>query len=250
MDHARATRTVLIAAVWCLCPQSSFAQAGPEKGRPAGVIDGIVTDTSLVALAEATISLFGTEIRVVTGTNGRFRILRVPAGQHIVIARRVGYEPASARVQVSATDTLRLSFALERIVSTLDTVVVAEKRRSPKMAEFGERRKYSIGGKFMTQAEIEKRNTVFATELIRTFVSVRVVSGGAASARQPIGMPPCLMTVLVDGLPFRGSLDNLPSPKLLAGIEVYAGPATIPLPYKRTERGTCGLILVWTRDGS
>jgi hypothetical protein len=35
------------------------------------------------------------------------------------------------------------------------------------------------------------------------------------------------------------------------GIEIYAGPATIPVEYRGSlANGTCGLIMVWTRGGS
>jgi hypothetical protein len=67
----------------------------------------------------------------------------------------------------------------------------------------------------------------------------------------PTGQAACFMTVLVDGvaMPAPFNLDLLPSPHDLAGIEVYAGPATIPPQYSGYNRG-CGLILIWTKDGS
>ena len=44
------------------------------------------------------------------------------------------------------------------------------------------------------------------------------------------------------------NLDNLPSPKEIAGIEMYPGPATAPLQYGGS--GTrCGVILIWTKSG-
>ena len=237
-----------LAMVWCLVAQPLFAQAGPGKVKPTGAIDGIVTDTSLVALADATVSLVGSDVQVITGANGRFRILKVPVGQHVVVAKRLGYEPMSSVVRVLDSDTLRLAFTLERLASTLDTVVVAAKRQSPRMAEFDERRQHAIGGQFLTQADIERRNSVFATELIRTFMSVKIVGGRAASLREGAGRT-CVLDVLVDGLRFSDTLDNLPSPRLIAGIELYAGPASIPVQYKRSGAGSCGLIMVWTRDG-
>ena len=55
----------------------------------------------------------------------------------------------------------------------------------------------------------------------------------------------------------RGDVD-LPSPKELAGIEVYANTATVPLQYKtfggdamghKYGGAFCGVILLWTRSG-
>jgi hypothetical protein len=39
-----------------------------------------------------------------------------------------------------------------------------------------------------------------------------------------------------------------PTPKDIAGIEVYAGPATIP-PHFAGGRSSCGVVVVWTRYG-
>jgi hypothetical protein len=58
------------------------------------------------------------------------------------------------------------------------------------------------------------------------------------------------MIVYVDGvaMPAPFNLDLLPSPRELAGIEVYAGAATIPPQFAGFNRG-CGIILIWTKDG-
>ena len=149
--------------------------------------------------------------------------------------------------------------------STLDTVVVTTPLRSPRMAEFDARRKSPLGGgQFMTQEEIEKRRSVFATELVLSFKSIRerLSRGGGGQFRHfavnrrgagdVIGATKdCFMNVVVDGIPMPTpfNLDDLPSPKDLAGIEVYAGAATIPLQFKSWSR-SCGVILVWTKDGS
>src|SRR6478609_5534790 len=67
-----------------------------------GIIDGVVSDTGLVPLQAAFVSILGTNIRVGTGPNGRFRITQVPEGRYLVIVKRVGYRPASDVVDVAA----------------------------------------------------------------------------------------------------------------------------------------------------
>ena len=43
----------------------------------------------------------------------------------------------------------------------------------------------------------------------------------------------------------------LPGPKEIAGIEVFLSPGTIPLQYRTISGGGfCGVVLVWTKDGS
>ena len=229
------------------------------SSRDYGVIDGSVSDTLLNPLRGAFVSILNSKIRVGTGPNGRFRITKVPAGQFLVVVKRTGYRPTSAVVEVRASDTLRLAYTLEPI-TTLDPMIVTEKAISLKLAEFEQRRRAGVG-EFMGTAEIERINTVFATELFRRFMSVNVGPSRTSAnteyfalSRREGGNPglgACPMTVFVDQVPMPTpfNLDLLPSPKDLAGIEVYSGSATIPPQFNGMNHG-CGVILVWTRDGS
>ena len=104
----------------------------------------------------------------------------------------------------------------------------------------------------------------FPTELIRLFrsVSVQETSGGggmyqyypvstrATGGMTSTGEATCFMTVFVDNVPMPSpfNLELLPSPRDIAGIEVYAGAATIPYQFGGLDR-MCGVILVWTKDG-
>ena len=232
-------------ATWALI--GTVGQPAEAQTRPWGSIDGVVTDTSLASLPEATVSILGSSIQVITGANGRFRILALPAGQYIVVVHRLGYIPTSATVQIGGRDTLRMSFALERITTMLDTVVVTAQPFLTRMSEFEARRKLGIGH-FMTLAEIDKRDAVFAADLLRPFLSVNIVSRGATQYAVSLRDRGCPFQVYVDGLAQHTPLNlaDLPSPRQLAGIEVYSGAATIPLQYKRANSG-CGVILIWTK---
>ena len=159
-----------IGVLFCLLA-GVVADAGAQARSAGGVIDGAVTDTSLTPLAGATVSILGTSVRVATGANGRFRIADVAPGQVIVLIRRIGFEPLSARVQVMTLDTARVSFALEPATTTLGAVVITAKTQTMAMAEFEERRKLGVG-QFMTQADIDKRNVGALSDLLRTFVGL------------------------------------------------------------------------------
>jgi hypothetical protein len=235
-----------------------------SRRAPRGTIDGLVTDTTLAPIQGATVQIVRTDVRVGTGPNGRFRMIDVPSGQYLIVARRVGFRPTSAIVELKADDTLRLSYALERLPTGLEAVVVTEQRLSVRMAEFALRAKQNTG-EFMTQEQINRRATIDTRDLLQTFKSVTVspsYTNGpiadyyAMSKRSGIGgmggsggFGACVMQVVLDGvvLPQPFNLNLLPSPKWLAGLEVYAGPATIPPQFAGYNRG-CGLILVWTKD--
>jgi hypothetical protein len=235
--------------------------AAPTPGaRLVGTVDGFVSDTGLAPLHAAFVSILGTNIRIGTGPNGRFRIANVPVGQYLVLVKRVGYQPISAVIDVPRGDTLRLSYTMEQLSATmLDAVVVTEKSPTLRMREF-ERRKASGVGQFMDRAEIEQRNAVYATELFRKFLSITVSPSHTSAITQYYALSTreggdpnagaCPMQVYLDQVPLPTpfNLDLLPPPKELAGIEIYSGPATIPPQFAGTNT-SCGVVLVWTRDG-
>jgi hypothetical protein len=228
--------------------------------RPAGTIDGAVTDSSLKPLQGAFVTVLGTKLRIGTGPNGRFRITSVPAGQYLIIVKRVGYRPTSGAIEVRANDTLRLAYTLEPISTELDPVVIAEKPFSLRLGEFAARRRAGFG-EFMTQEEIEAKNTVFPTELFRRFQSINVSPSRssvitewyALSKREggSISMGACPLAVYLDNVPLPTpfNLDLLPSPRDLAAVEVYSGASTVPPQFGGFNHG-CGVILIWTRDGT
>lgn len=228
-----------------------------------GVVDGLVTDTLLRPLGAADVSVVGIGARVVTSENGRFRLLQVPPGQYLLVARRIGYAPTSSIIEVPASDTLRLSYTLLRSANILDTVRVKERRVTMRMLEFETRRRQAQG-QFITQEEIDRRGSLQASDFLRTlrgldvsrvttqaFAGTQVYSkregGGITSEMQ---QNVCAMQVLLDGivLPKNFNLDLLPPPKQIAGIEVYSGAATVPPQFGGPDR-RCGVVAFWTRDG-
>jgi len=232
---------------------ASVVRAQPHVPEARGVVDGVVTDTNFVALSEATVSILGSQIRVVTGANGRFRIVSLPAGRYIVVVHRVGYRPASTALEVASLDTVRPSIALRNIVNALDTVVVAATRRSAKLIEFDARRKGGEG-EFMTAGQIDDQHATFTSDVFRRFMGVDVVISPRTSKALAVSRRGgCPFKFYVDGIPIPVAPDldsDLPNWTEMAGIEVYRGAGRIPPQYNTTDgAGFCGVILVWTKDG-
>jgi hypothetical protein len=247
---ARFTQLMIVIGVLSALGVPSLVPSalGAQPPRSRSIIDGLVSDSNLVPLGEAVVSVLGSPLRVTTGDNGRFRIVAVPAGQYIVMVHRVGYAPMSAAIQIGTTDTLRFSFAMHRIATALDTVVVSAKRLAARMAEFEERRKLGFGT-FITAEDIRQRNPVALGEVLRGIPSISVTGSGynrqvVTSTRSSR----CPMQVVIDGvlLPMPTDLASLVPPSEVAGIEVYAGPATSPVQYKAAG-SACGVILIWTK---
>lgn len=245
----------------------AFAFAFGASAQPArqasAVITGIVSDTALRPIAGADVNFAGTNVRASTDSLGRFQVVHVPHGKFVLMVRGIGFRPATEAIEVADNDTLRLAFALNPVSQELAVMLVTERGVSQKLKEFDERRRLGFG-EFLTLADIEKINAVGIVDILRRVKSVRISPDGnhAWSAREPtLAVRPCEMAIYVDGIPLGPeSLGNLPSPKEVAAIEVYAGSATLPvwLPngpnwVRSSPRGTrkgCGAILLWTRDGS
>ena len=254
-----AAATSPLAAQWVNPTRQGGAPAAP---RATGVIDGAVTDSALVPIAFAEVSILRTDIRLQTNSLGRFRFVDVPAGQYLLIVRRIGMRPVSSIIQVGVRDTLRLSFTMEKAVQTLDQVTVVEERRSLRMVEFEERRKQGWGT-FITQEQIERRNLPVAADYLRLIPSISLAPTPNASGIPDLvaiskreggsiygdGAAACAMQIVVDNVPMppRFPLELLPTPREIAGIEVYDGPATVPAQFNGLDR-RCGMVLVWTRD--
>jgi hypothetical protein len=258
--HALATakshvRLILVIGA-LLCCASREARALAQQPAGTGVIVGSVTDTSLRPVDGADASIVLSGIRVTANADGRFRITSIPAGKYLIAIRRVGYRAIATPISVEANDTLRLAFTLEPLVSALDAVRITEANRSQRLLEFDKRRQTGMGT-FFTEGDIRTINPLSVADIFRRAPSVRVLDF-AQSSRQSSWCP---MAIYIDGMPVQSSrgetvpvrLVDLPPPSEFAGIEVYAGAATVPgwlSNPSRPHRIGCGAILLWTKDGS
>jgi hypothetical protein len=246
------------------CAVSVHAQTAMRAATPErGAILGAVTDTALAPIADAEVEFLGTAVRVTTDATGRFLVTDLPPTTYLVAARRLSFQPTVNVVEVRAGDTLRVAFMLLPAVTTLTPVVIRERAVTVRLREFDERRRQGVG-EFFTQQQIEDRNPTSVYDLLRQSKTLRVSSEGgpikAKSARNTAIN--CFVQVYLDGIPLSQpssnplaplDLRNLPSPKEIMGIEIYAGAATAPiwLPIgPQTAHIGCGVIMLWTRDGS
>ena len=93
--------------------------------RRASIISGRVTDAvTKAAVPGATVRVEGTSLGAVTGDDGKYRILSVPAGTQMLVARRLGYAPQRRAVTVAGEPELTADFELVQSASTLSEVIV------------------------------------------------------------------------------------------------------------------------------
>jgi hypothetical protein len=242
--------------------------------RPAGAQSGtvallVIDDATDAAVPDVRVSIAGQRGEGVTDARGQFVLSGAKPGKVVLILRRLGYNPGSMMVDVTAGDTARVTFALTVAPRELTTVAVRDTlltSTSPFLRDF-ERRVANHAGSatYIARAEIDMRRPSQTTDLLRRVSSIKIADSlgvlMAVSRRmqKPVtrrGAPGlfldlanCPLQVAVDGqLKEWGYAVNTIAPSEIHGIEIYPGPSTIPAEYASMRRdAACGLILIWTR---
>jgi len=98
---------------------------GSVQPRATGSIAGTVRGAGAAPLAGAAVQVTGTNLRVLTGTDGRYRIDSVPVGAATVTARSIGYRSVSRTVTVTESAPASLDFVLTADVNRLEELIVA-----------------------------------------------------------------------------------------------------------------------------
>jgi hypothetical protein len=237
-----------------------FALATPTRAAHAqvqrGVVRGTVSDSAGHPIVGAMVVVKNTDIRAVTGRDGRYTLPGVYPGETEVRAQRVGFQLQSATVTVKQADTARADFMMPNI-AYLSTVESDATATSARMQAFEQRRARGVGS-FITRAEIEKRHPNKLSDMLRTVAGVSIKSNSSAGQQSfvdiersthSINNRVCEVQLYVDGHPYpHGNVDDFP-PETVEGVEVYRGGAELPSEYRAQNSG-CGLIGIWTRDPS
>ncbi len=257
----------------------------PLGAQARAVLRGnVLVDGTDAPVAGAEVSLPGLSLAARSDATGAFRLGGIPAGRHALVVRRVGFAPLSTMMTFAAGDSIEADLLLSASATSEGqplpgvTVTAASVLRS-RLAEFEERRALGAGGRFLTREQLDRMDGRRMSEAVAV-IGVPVVVGTTnaafvASSRgtqsfmrttkpnrsdRARGAKPglCYGAVALDGvLVYRGSEDgqgeseplfdiNALPPETIAGVEFYAGGATMPAKYNGT-RSTCGLILIWTR---
>lgn len=210
-----------------------------------GVLVGSITDSTRAPIAEAEVSILSAHVRVRSNADGRFRIIDVPLGQYLLVARRDGFRPLAAVVELGRADTLQLHYMMERALATTGALAGGPQFGPP--LETGERF-------LVARDEIDRRALATSAEYLALapdvslvlvpnalglsdLVAVSAGRSGAAPGDPPNG---CALPVVIDDvvMPARMPLALLPEPRNVERIEVFAATAS-----------ACGKIVIRTDAG-
>jgi hypothetical protein len=229
------------------------ASAQGARGE-GGSVRGIVRDLAGRPLAGARVSVLGADAATESDEAGAFRLALVPGGAARIVARRIGFAPETLSVTLSPARGTELDVRLERLAQPLDAVVVNGRRdiRGP-MAGFYLRRDRGSGGRFYTQEQIAQRNVTRMSDLLRSIPSLRITSRRPGESQFRLRGSSIAPLVWLDGAPMGAGevdLDNF-DPRSFAGIEIYSGPASVPVEFagSRMMSTSGGAVVLWTRRG-
>ncbi len=237
----------------------------------AQVLGGTVLDSAsgkpIVGARVVLLDSAGTPLNALTtSSDGQFAFNIPHLGEYRLLISRIGYPiTISKPFLFSSTFTARVSLSLPSNPITLDTVTIVAKeieRQLPYLADAGFYRRRQIGfGHFLTRDEIDKRDPLILSDLLKGMSGVRVTCTGARrcavtmrAANTMFFRGKCNPSVVLDGALLQPGgtggggllLDDLVNPFNIEALEVYPGPEGVPVQYSG-YLSPCGAILVWSR---
>jgi len=220
------------------------------QGR-SGVITGTVKDQSGTLLPNVEVVVPKTGATVHTDSLGRFVLSRLSPGMFDVSLRRLSYSPMMINLEVTEGDTTDVEVTLNAAAEILPTVVVKGKEEHKRQLDgFEQRRKLGVGH-FITRAQIESRNPLLLSEMVRGTPGAQLVPTNDVIGRVTLRFSrrkDCPPAYFVDGqYLINYNIDDMPV-RDVEGVELYAGYAGVPLEFaKQMGVQACGAVVIWTR---
>ena len=227
----------------------------PIAAQGQSVFLGRVLTDSSVAIAGAEVFLHGPQNIQRTDSMGEFRFSGVNAGQHIVSIRMPGFAPMFDTILVADAGEMRREYKLTRIEATLPEVPVTTTPLDRKLVEFHERRRMGIG-RFLDSTEFANTPGTRTSDRLKKlpglkigrgrFLSEAYVLSTRAPSKLAFGGGVCRAAVWLDGVRLNDFSVNQLDPTMIAAVEWYAGPASVPPKFNVTS-SFCGVLVIWTR---
>jgi hypothetical protein len=241
----------------------AFDAPSSVTGMRPGLVDVSVTDRFGRPLVGAAVDIIagGAALRPLrTDSVGHAQIAQVPSGRIQLRVRRIGYRAGDVAVVIEPGRNTVPVMLDKTAAPQLDTVRVRGDRRvTARLDEFETRRARGEASASIGREEIEKRHPQVVSQLLRNIPSIairdsldktgqmirRVVSRRGTTGQ--LGL--CYLRIMLDGivLPDDTDIDQV-LPSDIHGIEVFAGPANVPVKYGSFNGGWCGIVAIWSRD--
>jgi TonB-linked SusC/RagA family outer membrane protein len=239
--------------------QSASAPAKPLGPADSGVVRGTVLDSATrQPIPSVVIRVQATGQTAVTSNDGTYALHGLRFGNHVLVARRLGYLPRRESILVSSQTPLTVDFVLSAAAAMLDQVVTTE-TGDQRLVEMGSSIGLIDGKKIVASQAVSQLSDVLNARV----AGVQVFNAGGLTGATPVinirgqnsvtfsGQP----LLYVDGVRVEngvggdqqsGEFNDL-IPSEIETIQVVRGPAASAL--YGTDAAN-GVILVTTKTGS
>jgi TonB-linked SusC/RagA family outer membrane protein len=225
--------------------------ASPAMAQTGSITGRILSSESGQPLSAAQVSLEGTGLGTLTVANGRFLILRVPAGTYTLHAILIGFAPSHQEISVTSDESTVLEIRLDPQAISLSEIVVTG------VAGATQRTKLAFDVAQVNAADIQVPNVNVGNTLSGKVAGVTVVQGSGRP-----GAPPSILLrgptmldasgrdqeplYIVDGVILGSSLVDLDALDIQS-VEVVKGAAAASL---YGSRAANGVIQIRTKRGT
>src|SRR5207342_1513889 len=123
------------------------------------------------------VHLFGTSRVAKTNADGEFRLADIPTGTQGFEVIALGYAPRRFRAEVSP-DGSPMTVTMSKAAAVLDSIRITARRvqNGRRYNEFDERSRLGHG-RFITEAEVERKHPFVTTDLLRTMPGLMISVG-------------------------------------------------------------------------
>ena len=224
------------------------------QASKTGTLTGTVFDEKGIPVPNVEVAISKVSRTTRTDSAGKYILALIPVGSYDVAFRRVSYAPMVFTLDISPGDTTEAEVKMNAVPQPM-TKVIVEDRGNLRLEGFEARKKMGIGH-YVTRSEIEARNPLVLTDMIRTIpgTSLKPVRMGQSVLRftrasgKGRGGADCPPTYFIDGTMAIGyNLDDMPVSDVEA-IELYSGLSALPSEFAKARANlTCGTVVIWTR---
>jgi hypothetical protein len=250
-DGLLALRSMSVAALPAVASRDSTGAPVRPASRGSARVFGKVTNKNGAPIVGARVGLMGTSAATLTKANGDFVLDSLPAGTQALVVRQIGYTPKEVPVDLSSRAPARVAVKLGDFVPELSAIeVVAVREQGLQKVGFLDRRRTSASGYFLGPEQLEKRNALRFSDVMRTVPGIRVSEqNGQAMLTPSRGATGGCVVIFVDGAKWQqlepGDLDTFVRPDEVAAVEVYSG-TSMPAEFSSPGQ-SCTSIVVWTK---
>jgi hypothetical protein len=212
-------------------------------------ISGIVLGPDSRPVAGAAVAISGGLTSTQTDSAGRFTLGGAPSGTQTLQVRKIGYEGFERAVTLFPEQTRQVAVTMETFVPVLANVTVRAVR-DEMMDKIGFNKRKDAGfGYFVTPEEIDRRNPIRASDLLREIplLQVTYINNKAQVSGRGVGSDRNCLIYVIDGVQWRENLDDFLMPQQVGAIEVYSSqrlPSDVPGAYNGQS---CDMAVIWTK---